>query len=67
MRIGVDIKRAEVIQLIQVVDIQQNEKLEKCLHALLISADHWEWDNKILFSTLKEEMLKPDSQLSTIP
>ena len=43
-----DIQRAEAIQLIQAVDGKQYEKLEKCLHALLTHANHWDYQN---FST----------------
>ena len=35
MRVGIDIQRAEAIQLIQAVDGQRHDKLERCLHALL--------------------------------
>ena len=38
MRVEIDIQRAEAIQLIQAVDVQQYEKLERCLHALLTYA-----------------------------
>ena len=39
MRVEIDIQRAEAIQLIQAVDGQQYEKLEKSLHALLTHAN----------------------------
>ena len=42
MRRETDIQRAEAIQLIQAVDEKQYEKLEKCLHAFLTRADHWD-------------------------
>ena len=42
MRVEIDIQGAEAIQLIQVVDCKQFEKLEKCLHALLTYAENWD-------------------------
>ena len=39
MRVEIDIQRAEAIQLLQAVDGQQYEKLEKSLHALLTHAN----------------------------
>ena len=61
-RVEVDMKRAEAIQLIQPVDAEQNEKLEKCSHALLTHADHGDWDQyneKSIFKS-KAEMQKSD-------
>ena len=43
MRVEIDFQRAEAIQLIQAVDGQQYEKLEKSLHALLTHANQWDW------------------------
>ena len=42
MRVEIDIQRAKAIQLIQSVDGQQYEKLERCLHALLTYAENWD-------------------------
>ena len=42
MRVEIDIQRAEVIQIIQAVDGQQYEKLERCLHAVLTYAENWD-------------------------
>ena len=42
MRVEIDIQRAEAIQLIQAVDGQQYEKLERCLHALITCAENWD-------------------------
>ena len=42
MRVEIDVQRAEAIQLIQAVDGQQYEKLERCLHALLTYAENWD-------------------------
>ena len=39
MRVNIDIGRAEAIQLIQVVDGKQYEKMEKCLHTVLTDAE----------------------------
>ena len=43
MKVEIDIQRAEDIQLIQAGDGKQYEKPEKCLHALLTHANHWDW------------------------
>ena len=43
MRVEIDIQRAEAVQLIQAVDGQQYEKLERSLHAHLTHANQWDW------------------------
>ena len=64
MRVEMDVQRAEAIQLIQAVDGQQYGKLEKCLHALLTHAEHWDIEQYkgTQFSTLNEETSRLDSQ-----
>ena len=42
MRVEIDFQRAEAFQLIQAVDGQQYEKLERCLHAFLTYAENWD-------------------------
>ena len=42
MGVDIDIQRAEAIQLIQAVDGQHYEKLERCLHALFNYAENWD-------------------------
>ena len=66
MRVEIDIQRAEAIQLIQAVDGKQYYKLEKNLHALLIHANQWDWNDyeKNSFFNVKRVNIK--SRLSTI-
>ena len=42
MRVEIDIQRAEAIQVIQAVDSQQYERLERFLPALLTYAENWD-------------------------
>ena len=65
-KVEIDIQRAGAIQLIQAVDGKQYEKLEKCLHALLTHANHWDWKDyeKHSFFSVKRDNIK--SRLPTI-
>ena len=58
MRVEVHIQRSEANQFIQAVDEKQYEMQEKCLHALLAHADHWDWNQFKRIPSLmsKEEM-----------
>ena len=63
MRVEIDIQRAEAIQLIQAVDGQQYEKLERCLHALLTHAEHWDVEQYKKYSIFNiKETSRLDSQ-----
>ena len=66
MRVELDIQRAEAIQLIQVVDGQQYEKLERSLHALLTHAEHRDIEqyNKYSIFNIKRGNIK--TRLSTV-
>ena len=66
MRVEIDIQRAEVIQLIQAVDGKQYEKLEKCLHALLTHADHWDWQQYEKYSIFNLKRGNVKTRLSTV-
>ena len=66
LRIEVDIQRAEAIQLIQAVDGNQYEKLEKSLHVLLTHADQWDWKDYEKYSILNVKRGNVRSRLSTI-
>ena len=66
MKVKFVIQRAEAIQLIQAVDGKQYEKHEKCLHALLTHANHWDWKDhgKCSCFSVKRDNIK--NRLSTI-
>ena len=66
MRVDINIQRAEAIQLFQAVDGQQYEKLERCLHALLTHAEHWDVEQykKYSISNIKRGNIK--TRLSTV-
>ena len=66
MRVEIDIQRAEVTQLIQAVDGQQYEKLEKSLHALLTLANQRDWKDNEKYSIFKVKRGNIKSRLSTI-
>ena len=66
MRVEIDIQRAEAIQLIQAVDANQYEKLEKSLHALLTHANHWDWKEYEKYSIFNVKRGNIKSRLSTI-
>ena len=66
MRVEIDIQRAEAIQLIQAVDGQQYEKLEKSLHALLTHANQWDWKDYEKYSIFNVKRGNIKSRLSTI-
>ena len=66
MRVKIDIQRAEAIHLIQAVDGQQFEKLEKCLHALLTHANQWDWKEYENYSIFNVKRGNIKSRLSTI-
>ena len=65
MRVEIDIQRAEAIQLIQAVDGQQYEKLEKSLHALLAHASQWDWKDYEKNSIFNVKRGNIQSRLST--
>ena len=65
MRVEIDIQRAEAIQLIQAVDGQQYEKLERCLHALLTHAEHWDVEQYKKYSISKIKRGNIKTRLST--
>ena len=66
MRLEIDIQRAEAIQLIQAVDGQQYEKLEKSLHALLTQASQWDWKDYAKYSIFNVKRGNIKSRMSTI-
>ena len=66
MRLEIDIERAETIQLIQAVDGQQYEKLEKSLHTPLTHANHWDLKNSERYSIFNVKRGNIKSRLSTI-
>ena len=66
MRVEIDIQRAEAIQLIQAVDGQQYEKLEKSLHALLTHGSQWDWKDYEKYSIFNVKRGNIKSRLSTI-
>ena len=66
MRVEIDIQRAEAIQLIQAVDGQQYEKLERCLHALLTHAEHWDVEQYKKYSIFNIKRRNIKTRLSTV-
>ena len=66
MRVEIDIQRAEAIQLIQAVDGQQYEKLERCLHALLTYAENWDIEQYKKYSIFNVKRGNIKSRLSTV-
>ena len=66
MRVEIDIQRAESIQLIQAVDDQQYEKLERCLHALLTHAEPWDVEQYKKYSFLNIKRRNIKTRLSTV-
>ena len=66
MRVGIDIQRAEAIQLIQAVDGKQYEKLEKNLHALLTHSNQWDWKDYENYSIFNVKRGNIKTFLSTI-
>ena len=69
MRVEIDIRRAEPIELIQAVDGKQDEKLEKCLHAILTHANHWGWidyGKYFIFKSPAQKKWKRSITLKTI-
>ena len=66
MRVEIDIQRAEAIQLIQAVDGQQYEKLERCLHALLTHAEHWDVEQYKKYSIFNIKRGNIKTRLSTV-
>ena len=66
MRVEIDIHRAEAIQLIQAVDGQQYEKLERCLHALLTHAEHWDVEQYKKYSIFNIKRGNIKTRLSTV-
>ena len=68
MRVEIDIQRAAAIQIIQVVDGQQYEKLERRLHALFTYAGNWDNEQYKKYSifSVKRGNIKTDFQQFTI-
>ena len=66
MRVEIDIQRAEAIELIQAVDGQQYEKLERCLHALLTHAEHWDVEQYKKYSIFNIKRGNIKTRLSTV-
>ena len=66
MTVEIDIQHAEAIQLIQAVDGKQYDKLEKCLHALLTHADHWDWQQYEKYSIFNLKRGNVKTRLSTV-
>ena len=61
MRVEIDFQRAEAIQLIQAVNGQQSEKVEKCVLALFTYAENWDKNNtkNTQFSMLSRKYQDP--------
>ena len=66
VRVEIDIQRAEAIQLIQAVDGNQYEKLEKSLQALLTDANHWDWKDFEKYFIFNVKCGNIENRLSTI-
>ena len=66
MRVEIDIQRSEAIQLIQAVDGQQYEKLERCLHALLTHAENWDVEQYKKYSIFNIKRGNIKTRLSTV-
>ena len=66
IRVEIDIRRAEAIQIIQARDGKQYEKLQKNLHALLTPANQWDWKDYEKYSNFKVKRGNIKSRLSTI-
>ena len=66
MKVEIDIQRAQAIQLIQVVDGKQYEKLEKYLIAFSTHANHWDWRDYENYSIFKVKRGNIKNCLSTI-
>ena len=66
VRVEIDIQRAEAVQLIQAVDGQQYEKLERCLHALLTFAENWEIEQYKKCSIFNVKRGNIKTRLSTV-
>ena len=66
MRVEIDIQRAEAIQLIQAVDGQQYEKLERCLHALLTYAEKWNLEQYKKYSIFDVKRGNIKTRFSTV-
>ena len=66
MRVGIDIQRAEGIQLIQAIDGQQYEKSEKYLHALLTHAENWDIEQYKKYSIFNIKPGNIKTRLSTV-
>ena len=66
LRVEIDIQRAGAIQLIQAVDGQQYEKLERCLHALLTHAEHWDVEQYKKYSIFNIKRGNIKTRLSTV-
>ena len=66
MKIEIYNQRAEAIQLIQAVDGEQYENLEKKSHSLLIHANRWDWKNDEKYSIFIVKRVNINSRLSTL-
>ena len=66
MRVEIDIQGAEAIQLIQAVDGQQYEKLERCLHALHTYAEKWDIEKSKKYSIFNVKRGNSKTRFSTV-
>ena len=66
MRVEIDIQRAEAIQLIQAVDGQKYEKLERCQHALFTYAENWDIEQYKKYSIFNVEQGNIKTRLSAV-
>ena len=66
MRVDIDIQRAEAIQLIQAVDGQHYEKLERGLQALLNYAEDWDKKQFKKYSIFNVKQGNIKTRISTV-
>ena len=66
VRVEIYIKRAEAIQLVQTVDGQLNEKLQRCLHALLTYVEIWDIEQYKKYSIFNVKRGNIKTRLSTV-
>ena len=66
VRVEIYIQRAEAIQLVQTVDGQLNEKLQRCLHALLTYVEIWDIEQYKKYSIFNVKRGNIKTRLSTV-
>ena len=66
MRMEIDIQTAESIKLIQAVDGQQYEKLQRCLNALLNYAENWDIEHYKKYSIFNVKRGNIKTRLLTV-